>query len=344
MSCKNEDSKLQNNIEVSFIIPCYNAEEYLPECLDSIEALKNISYEILAVDDGSSDLTAQILTERSRTDDHLSVFTQPNSGVSAARNMAMKHAAGKYVFFIDADDRLIAGGIQDLFKEIDDHPADMLIFNYDEIFADGSFRTDNLISCKAGSGREGIDRIFLSDYLLNTCWGILFKRDFVLRYSLDFEVGVRVGEDTAFVAEALSRGTAEIVPYKAYTYRQTASGAVNSSRTQMGEREIRDFSKVYCVKYDYARKMNVSYKLMNSFWDNFIQNLSAYLNLMIKYEKNLSAEKRNADMLISDKDIQQLFRECKAFRLKNRKNAVLRIVFESRKLRDLYICIKHGRK
>ena len=89
---------------VSVIVPCYNMEKFLPECLQSIltQTLKNI--EVICIDDGSTDRTGMLLDEAARRDSRLRVVHQQNSGVAAARNYGISIAAGHYVIFIDPDD------------------------------------------------------------------------------------------------------------------------------------------------------------------------------------------------------------------------------------------------
>lgn len=116
-------SSLQRRISIlskpvfTIIIPCYNVEKYLEECLDSVcnQSLQNI--QILCVDDGSTDHTGEILRNRARTDHRIEVFTQPNLGVSAARNTGLKHAKGSLVYFLDADDLIDGQGMLERCKK-----------------------------------------------------------------------------------------------------------------------------------------------------------------------------------------------------------------------------------
>lgn len=98
------------SILLSFIIPAYNAEPYLKECLDSIGRLnmRGRGFEIIVVNDGSTDGTAELLDAYGKTHAELVVLTQENRGLSAARNAGVRQAKGKYVCFVDADDHLYA--------------------------------------------------------------------------------------------------------------------------------------------------------------------------------------------------------------------------------------------
>jgi glycosyltransferase involved in cell wall biosynthesis len=98
------------SILLSFIIPAYNAEPYLKECLDSIGRLnmRGRGFEVIVVNDGSTDGTAELLDAYAKTHTEVMVLTQENRGLSAARNAGMHQAKGKYVCFVDADDHIYA--------------------------------------------------------------------------------------------------------------------------------------------------------------------------------------------------------------------------------------------
>lgn len=99
-------NKHLENLKLSIIIPVYNTEKYVGECLDSSveqDILKN-EYEIICIDDGSTDGSLNVLTEYSNKYENIHVYSQKNQGVSAARNAGISVASGKYVWFVDSDD------------------------------------------------------------------------------------------------------------------------------------------------------------------------------------------------------------------------------------------------
>ena len=91
---------------ISVIIPVYNNEKYLCECLDSIIAQTYRNIQIITVDDGSTDASGKILDQYADKDKRIEVYHIQNSGVSTARNIGLKHAAGEYITFVDSDDAL----------------------------------------------------------------------------------------------------------------------------------------------------------------------------------------------------------------------------------------------
>ena len=89
---------------ISVIVPVYNVEEYLEECLNSILVQTYTNLEILIVNDGSTDNSLEILQEFSQRDSRITIFTKENGGLSSARNLAIDEAKGEYFTFIDSDD------------------------------------------------------------------------------------------------------------------------------------------------------------------------------------------------------------------------------------------------
>ncbi|MCM1077580.1 MAG: glycosyltransferase [Bacteroides sp.] len=111
---------------VSIIIPAYNAGRYLRECLDSALAQSHRDVEVIVVDDGSTDLTPSILVEYRRRDPRMRVLTQPNSGVSAARNAALRIARGEWITFLDSDDALYSHSIATMLRVAEQTGCDLV--------------------------------------------------------------------------------------------------------------------------------------------------------------------------------------------------------------------------
>ena len=115
-------------VEISVIIPCYNVEKYLNECLDSIITQSFDDIEIICVDDGSTDNTPNILKEYERLDSRVKLFFQENKGVGAARNKGLSHASGNYIYFADSDDYLEKNALSEMHGLAKDKSLDLLMF------------------------------------------------------------------------------------------------------------------------------------------------------------------------------------------------------------------------
>ena len=120
-----------SEIILSMIIPVYNVELYLKECLDSIFVHQKISHkiEVIAVNDGSTDRSGEILNEY-KQQYGLVLFEQDSSGPGGARNTAIKAARGKYLLFVDSDDYLVPGSLDQLLSYLAKTDAELIEFNY----------------------------------------------------------------------------------------------------------------------------------------------------------------------------------------------------------------------
>ena len=126
--------RVKNIPLVSVVVPVYNVEKYLRECLDSIcgQTLKNI--EIICVNDGSTDGSLAILEEYASRDSRMRIISQENRGLSAARNAGLSVARGKYIYFMDSDDVSPQGSLGKMFAEMEKNSLDVLLFGAESFF------------------------------------------------------------------------------------------------------------------------------------------------------------------------------------------------------------------
>lgn len=121
---------MESNILVSIIMPVYNVEKYLEKTLESVKAQSFQNYELIAINDGSTDKSFEILKMYQDRMPQLYIMDQKNSGVSTARNRGIKRATGEYVCFLDADDQLSPDYLEHMYKIAVEKKADMVVCNY----------------------------------------------------------------------------------------------------------------------------------------------------------------------------------------------------------------------
>ena len=178
------------DIFISIIVPVYNVEKYLRECLDSISQLKTVTWEAILVDDGSTDTSGKICDEYAKQDSRFRVIHQKNAGVSAARNAGLDAAKGEWIWFVDSDDSINPDFEISNPEVLDD--ADYVLFDMRK-FHDG----EELNSL--GHQKSTVKCTDLS------------KNDFLCKYQcnhhqrLTFSLGTRVGEDLEFQYKYLTR-------------------------------------------------------------------------------------------------------------------------------------------
>ena len=117
-------------MKVSIIIPVYNKAEYISDCLESLLQQDFDSFEIIAVDDGSTDDSGRICDKKASQDSRIRVIHTENGGVTAARRIGVEHAKGRYIVFADADDELMPDALNILYKAIEESGADEVIGRY----------------------------------------------------------------------------------------------------------------------------------------------------------------------------------------------------------------------
>ena len=123
---------MKKDLKISVIIPAYNAEKYLTEALDSVvsQTMSDSDYEIIIVNDGSSDHTADILEKYKNLYSNITVINKENGGPSSARNAGLDIASGEYIYFFDADDLLINNSLEALYQCAEEKNADLVIGKY----------------------------------------------------------------------------------------------------------------------------------------------------------------------------------------------------------------------
>lgn len=185
-------------IRYSVIIPAYNAESTIAQCVASLMAQTLADWECIIVDDGSSDATPELCEQLAANDRRIHVHHTSNHGVAAARNRGMQLAMGEWLIFVDADDSLSPDYLSLLRQGAD---ADLVITGHQEVFED-RVASQPLVSADVLLGKDAIAG-FLSANLhrlpLVTVWAKAFRREYVVRNGLRFDEGLRLGEDCAFI-------------------------------------------------------------------------------------------------------------------------------------------------
>lgn len=182
---------------ISIIVPVYNTEKYLHRCIDSILAQTYTDFELLLVDDGSTDSSGAICDEYALRDSRVRVFHKENGGVSSARNLGLDNAQGEWITFVDSDDWVNVKYIEHLYECVSNE-IDM-IFSYATIYTGSTKYKENYPSYIACS--TDIDVMFdKNDLHWHTSpWAKLYKKELINQNSLRFDNAICVGEDLVFV-------------------------------------------------------------------------------------------------------------------------------------------------
>ena len=230
-NCITEQAVTGTSPRVSVLIPVYNAEEYLRECLDSVLAQSFTDFELILCDDGSRDRSADICEAYAAKDKRVRVMRQENTGNTLARYNLIDAACGDYVQFVDADDTVPPDMLEKLAAFAQSSGADIVCFGYTVTDDDGAgYKTVTGVfpdgAVYSGDGKIQVYREFVSDWRLNTIWAKFFKRE--LFYAVNDRPKVRKnlnGEDRFLTAGLLEK--AQCIGYLSgpmYNYRLSKNG------------------------------------------------------------------------------------------------------------------------
>lgn len=210
---------MENQTLISVIVPVYNAGQYLKQCFQSIADQTYTNLDVVVIDDGSTDGSAEFCDVWAAKDTRFHVTHQSNQGVGAARGNGLAHAKGKYVAWVDSDDWIDSDWIEALFEKIERYQADMVSVNK---------------GCRNHPERDMLlehEDIFRNEKELGyTLWGTLTKRE--MFQGLIFQ-NFSVGEDTCFLTEARTRCERLVLCYrKGYHYRVQDDSLLHSFKLQ----------------------------------------------------------------------------------------------------------------
>lgn len=207
---------LDNNIKVSVIVPVYNTSDYLKDCLNSVtgQSLKNI--EIICVNDGSTDKSAEILKEYAENDSRIKVITQINKGASAARNTGLNVAAGEYIAFIDSDDKIDSDAYETSYQKAKEKSADILMFG------------EKSFSVKAETYLDGFNSLDTPGAMM--LWNKIYKRSFLLENDFHLLESAKCYNDECFNSVVLPKALRVVyIPDRFYSYRKNRTGSIQTS-------------------------------------------------------------------------------------------------------------------
>ena len=224
--------------EISVIMPVYNCEEFLDESLNSILNQTFTDFEVLCVDDGSTDSSLDILNEYANNDNRFKVYHQENMGGGVARNFALTQAKGEYIFFIDSDDKMELNALEETFNCIEKEDVDFLIFKaYDYDYINDKCAEIDYFTMPEIYDIVGDDPFHYSDIgelifrMSATPWGKLYNKQFILDCGAQFGK-TKAFHDNEFFWKALFSSEKIIFCNKTLYYRRINPNSLQNSRDE----------------------------------------------------------------------------------------------------------------
>ena len=244
-------------MKYSVIIPVYNSEKYLSKCFDSVLNQCYEDFEIIVVNDGSTDSSDSIIKNYAEKDSRIKHFCKENGGVSAARNLGLEMASGEYILFVDSDDELFECCLEQI-NVYTDKGYDIVVYPFEIVdensnSVDYIYYLDNRNDVYINSSEEKAKVLYamlLSNKPFAFCWNYAVKKEII--DSIRFNEKVKLCEDLLFDLEMYTNvETAVLLKKPLYRYRKVSGSASNTF----------DFTKLNNIVFVYEKKIEYSEKL-----------------------------------------------------------------------------------
>lgn len=290
---------IKSNLKVSVIIPIYNVEAYLPDCIDSVISQTLKELEIICVNDGSTDKSLEIIQEYVQKDNRVKLLDlKVNQGVAAARNAGIKIAEGEYIYFLDSDDTITKEAMENLYFKASQENLDVVCFEGSTIFETEDLKRRFEWNKKwcirskeyAGvmSGKQLMVDMYDSGDYKALVWILFIKREYYEREQLGFAEGLVAYSDNLFTFECMLKATRACHVFESYYVRKVRKGSITST-------------KLKTIKYPYgffycAMKMtSIASRLELSVREREIVNkeICRMLNSAIDEMRNLDEKEAN---------------------------------------------------
>ncbi len=234
-------------MKLSIILPVYNVEKFIADCLDSLlnQDLDKSSYEIICVDDGSPDNSYKVIEDYQKENKNIRLIRQQNGGVSAARNNGLKESKGDYVWFIDPDDYIMPNCLGTIISAMDSFNADVCTFNYKEVEENSSYSSIE---------ESKFDFTLNKDYSsTGSCYLHVVRREYLLKHKITLNKELGYGEDYLWsfqinYREHVGISTSENV----YFYRQRQGSAMHSG---LKEKQVKHMNNMISLAKVYESEL-----------------------------------------------------------------------------------------
>lgn len=204
-------------MKISVIVPVYNSELYISDCIESIIGQTHKELEIILVDDGSTDRAGAICDEYAARDHRISVIHQSNAGVSGARNMGLRRATGEWISFIDSDDTLDSDMYELLLQLAKEYDADIVHCGYKHIVGKEIRLVHDTRKIIQQKTEDALKCLVGGHLFVGSLWNKLYKRE--LTDNLQFRTDLKINEDILFNFELFRKAKVSVfADYAKYNY------------------------------------------------------------------------------------------------------------------------------
>ena len=255
--------------KLSVIVPVYNIKEFLPDCINSVLSQFNGNTELLLIDDGSFDGSEKICDDFALKNENIRVIHKKNAGVSAARNTGIENAAGEFVWFLDSDDFLLDGAVNEVFSHLDES-SDFYCYKNFSVSEDGKEFFESSFEYSF-SGEADCEKI--CSLMKNACSGCMFpfvwrnvyRKSFISNNNIKFYEDLSYGEDSIFGAEAFLKAKKVIFFDKKVIAYRRREGSLSKNNT-VDDKKIKAI-ETYCSLRDEKYETLCKHKYPEFYFD-----------------------------------------------------------------------------
>ena len=317
--------------KISVILPVYNAEKYLSSTLDSVLSGSFSDFEVIAVNDGSTDGSLGILNSYAERDNRIKIIDKQNTGVSDTRNVAIEAAEGDYLAFLDADDIYSPEYLERMYSAATEKGADVTVCGYTTFRGDAPVFPDS----QGKEAKPVTVKELLDTGLMTPLWVKLVKRRMVIDNGISFKVEQRYSEDLFFSWKICSiADNMYILEDKLYGYRLIAGGATTKYHADLFEQYKRAFEDVRLFLNEHGTaceedNLNLS----------FVRGLPAFLLMLSRKKCSLKEKMHDIRAILSDEVISSELNKDASFIATSKRDE--KIYFNAKRQRILYL-LMHG--
>ncbi len=273
----------------SIIVPVYNAEKYILECLESIANQENANFEVILINDGSTDNSKIICEKFCQKDKRFKLINQDNLGVSKTRNRALQLVTGKYIIFVDADDILKKNALKEIFEHATN--KQLVCYGYTKMYKNKN-ENENVLLIDSTDDFNKIEReIVLENSIGGYLWNKMFLTSIIKKNNIQFKEDINYCEDLLFVAEYLSSISKVIYINKSLYYYRMRKNSLTYNFFNSNEGSIlKAYSLLiewYKDKKEFYWNLQLKYLVFYNKLKNVIKNKNDIDINIINNEKNI---------------------------------------------------------
>lgn len=311
-------------IKYSFIVPVYNTEKYLKKCLDSLVNQTYKDFEIIVVNDGSTDKSSNIISKYQKKYKNIIVIDKENEGLSMARNRGVQKSSGKYIIFVDSDDYVSNKLLEEVDKKIDD--SDILRFQI--AMEDEEYTKINEYHEEGFESMCGYDAFkYLSSYhFVEPAWCYVIRKNYYIENKFSFKKGV-YHEDFGLIPYVIYKARkVKSIDYIGYHYVQRNGSIMNNNDYKKTVKKAFDMLEQYKTMRLFAKNINRKNNLDDYFLSYISNSVIVKARELKKDEKKVYINELKKLNVFDGVLVNTRIRRFKKYLMKHNLNLYLKVV------------------